>query len=108
MTGVTSAPEKQSQQVMESTMQIVAAEIEYAQPMRELAQGSESLVQCNGEAENAEREETTDDMAMLNYCIQLAAEEDAEKAAVEDWDEVLGAVEMAQKAELAEIKWTAD
>ena len=32
----------------------------------------------------------------------------AEKAAVEDWDEVLGAVEMAQKAELAEIKWTAD
>ena len=38
----------------------------------------------------------------------MAAEEDAEKAAVEDWDEVLGAVEMAQKAELAEIKWTAD
>ena len=38
----------------------------------------------------------------------MAAEEDAERAAVEDWDEVLGAVEMAQKAELAEIKWTAD
>ena len=45
---------------------------------------------------------------MVSYCIMLAAEEDAEKAAVEDWGEVLGAVEMAQKAELAEITWTAD
>ena len=108
VTGVTSAPEKQSQQVMESTMQTVAAEIEYVQPDNS-AQGSDSLVQCNGEAEKTEHEETTaDDMAMVDYCIQLAVEEDAEKAAAEDWDEVLGAVEMAQKAELAEIKWTAD
>ena len=62
--GVTKAPEKQSQQVMESTMQTVVAEIEYAQPQNS-AQGSESLVQCNGEAENAEREEaTTNDMAI--------------------------------------------
>ena len=79
-------------------------EIEYtSQVQQEPAEGQGPEGSCNGEAENAER-----DMAIVNYCIQLAAEEDAEKAAVEDWDEVLGAVEMAQKTELAEIKWTAD
>ena len=72
--------------------------------------------------------------AMIQYCIQLAAAEEeatvggevkqaseeqtvttakernntATKMEVEGWSDVLEAVEMSKKAELAEIEWTAD
>ena len=78
VTGVTDKETRSSRPAEEkhSAHSNSTVEIEYtSQVQQEPAKGQGPEGSCNGEAENAES-----DMAIVNYCIRLAAEEDAAAA----------------------------